>query len=1013
MRVRLVGCVLLWVALAGAAAPAPAPLTPPPPDVARLIPFATAPLDKPAVPIPEVPLPSVPLDLPPIPPAALAIPPDKPVAPVPAPRALPCVGAWLGIASESLECGRARFGRGEYENAYGALDSAARGGDAAVQHEARYWLGETLYRLGHIDQADWMFRQVAQDMTWREYRLWALSSSGWTALRLRDANRARATFEQLVATALPAPLGAWSRHGLGLALYELGRYADAARVFGELGKTGVPPELARDFLFWDGETAGRTGDYPRGIAELGRFTQSGSSALLRTGLARLGWWSLAGGRIPESIAAFRSYLAATAAPAPASPPGSADQDWVEGGLALGLLASGDVTGAQRAFAPLAARSSPLGLPVLLRLVAAAVTGGPPAAAHALIQDALPLDLTPRVRAWVLLLNGEVARREGNRDEARTQFDLAKTNDASADVRVQSTLRLARANFEMREFATAASDVAQLLDEALAPDVRLPALLLSAEAAYRASDWAHAAAAFRQVAAEFPQSPSASLAQLSVAWAELRQGENEKARQGFLEFARAFPADPNTPDAQELASELSLAAGDFAEGERLIEQMLAAHPDHPRAVFARLNRALLMLHAGQAERAQGALREWLARSPFPALVGRGYAALGAAMLATGRTADARRELARARREGATDLAALGLGATAIVDKRWDEAQREFDAARETGTAPVVKAADYGRAVVAFHRGSVREFKVPALAALDADPKGAGAPSLLYVVSAIDAEAHDWRPALATAKRLVQDFPSSGLGDSALERIGSAAAAARAWPVVVEAYTLLRQRYPQSPFVAASGLTLAEAEMETGHVSEARPLLERFVADAPGDPRLAHALVLLGRAREATGDAAGGLDAYSRAASQGGAADWSPEAVLSYSRLLGQNRRWAESRAALERVVASPDVAVAARAARAIGEAYEAEGDRQSAIEWDMTAAYAAPESEAGRRGLLAAAQAYAALDQPAAASIVYRKLLGQANLPADVAQTARQGLAALKAQGAESGRVDSRPRRSVP
>lgn len=994
MTARLLGCVLLWLALAGAAAPAPAPLVPPPPDVIRLIPFATAPLDKPPVPIPELPLPPVPLDLPPIPPAAITIPLDKPLAPLPSPRSLPCVGAWLGIASESLECGRARFGRGEYENAYTALESAARtSGDVAVQHEARYWLGETLYRLGRIDQADWIFRQVAQDMTWREYRLWALHASGWTALRLADANRARTTFEQLLATALPAPLGAWSRHGLGLALYELGRYADAARVFADLGKSGVPPELARDFLFWDGDTAGRTGDYGRAAAELSRFTQSGPHPLTESGLARLGWWSLAGGRVPDGITAFRNYLAGRGQSAGARAT-SSEQDWVEGGLALGLLASNDSAGAQRALAPLRARSSPLALPVLLRLVAAAVTAAPPSAAHALIQEALPLELTPRVRAWLLLLNGELARREGNRDEARTQFDLANTNDPSTDVRVQSTLRLARANFEMREFSAATADVAPLLGEALTPELRLPALLLVGEGAYRGGDAARAAAAFRQVVAEFPQSPAARLAQLSIAWADLRQGANEEARRGFLEFARAFPTDPNTPDALVLASELSLAAGDFPEGGRLVEEMLAAHPDHPRAAFPRLNRALLMLRAGQAEPAQRAVREWLGQSPFPPLVGRAYAALGAALLRTGRTADARRELGRARREGTTDLAALGLGVADVHEKRWDEAKREFEAARDAGTAPVVKAAEYGLAVVAFHRGAVREFKAAARSALDADPDGPGAPSLLYVVSAIDAEAGEWRGALGTAKRLIDAFASSGLGDSALERIGSAAAAARAWPVVIEAYTLLRQRYPQSPFVGASAVTLAEAQLETGRAAEARPLLEAFVTSAPGDPRVPRALILLARAREGTGDAAGALDAYSRASSPGAAAAWTPDAVLDHARLLAGARRWGESRAVLERLVASADPAIVARAARAIGEAYEAEGERQSAIEWDMTAAYTAPESDDGRRALLAAAKAYAALNEPQAAAIVYRKLLAQANLPADLAQAARQGLAAL-------------------
>jgi len=43
---RLLAVGVMWVALAGAT---PLPLTPPPPDLAPLVPFASAPLDKPAL----------------------------------------------------------------------------------------------------------------------------------------------------------------------------------------------------------------------------------------------------------------------------------------------------------------------------------------------------------------------------------------------------------------------------------------------------------------------------------------------------------------------------------------------------------------------------------------------------------------------------------------------------------------------------------------------------------------------------------------------------------------------------------------------------------------------------------------------------------------------------------------------------------------------------------------------------------------------------------------------------
>jgi hypothetical protein len=112
---RLVGLAIVWLA---ATAQTPLPLTPPPPDLSRLVPFAAASLDKPPIAPPAVPLPPSPANMPPLPPAALRIPAaERPTAPLPSPRTLPCIGAFLRVASESLECGRARFSKGEYDDA--------------------------------------------------------------------------------------------------------------------------------------------------------------------------------------------------------------------------------------------------------------------------------------------------------------------------------------------------------------------------------------------------------------------------------------------------------------------------------------------------------------------------------------------------------------------------------------------------------------------------------------------------------------------------------------------------------------------------------------------------------------------------------------------------------------------------------------------------------------------------------------------------------------------------------
>jgi len=263
----------IWLALAGAAA-APRPLEPPPPDLAPVIPFAEAPAEKPA-PVVDLPLPPPPVDLPAFPPA-IPVPPiaERPTAFIQSPRALPCIGSWLGVASESLECGRARFQKGEYEDAAKALENAVRkGSDRELLREARYWLGEALVRLDRTEQADWLFRQVAQDAPRQDWGVWALHGSGWTALRLREAARARETFSALLAGPTPSPLDVWGRHGLALALYALGRWEDADKEWSQLEARGVPLPLVRDVLFWHGDTLGRVGQPARAEILLRQFTQ--------------------------------------------------------------------------------------------------------------------------------------------------------------------------------------------------------------------------------------------------------------------------------------------------------------------------------------------------------------------------------------------------------------------------------------------------------------------------------------------------------------------------------------------------------------------------------------------------------------------------------------------------------------------------------------------------------------------------------------------------------------------
>jgi tetratricopeptide (TPR) repeat protein len=181
---------------------------------------------------------------------------------------------------------------------------------------------------------------------------------------------------------------------------------------------------------------------------------------------------------------------------------------------------------------------------------------------------------------------------------------------------------------------------------------------------------------------------------------------------------------------------------------------------------------------------------------------------------------------------------------------------------------------------------------------------------------------------------------------------------------------------------------------GRAAEARPALEQFVAAAPNDADSARAWLALARVREAAGDRAGALEAYARGPRDTTAPGWTREALFGHARLLSQEKRWDAARPILERLLRSSEPATAAEAAQALGDTYVGEGDALAAVEYYLTAAYVAPDTTLGRRGLLRAARVFAVAKQPEMATAAYKKLLAQPDLPADVRDAVRQELAAL-------------------
>lgn len=966
------------------------PLELPPPDLAPLIPLAAPPLDKPPVPLPEVSLFDPPHGLSPLPAPPLAgDPSQKAVAPMPPPRILACnpLGTVFGVASELLECGRARFQREEFEEAQAAFEGAARGGsDRAVVREARYWLGETLLRLGRYEPAERNFLIAAQGGAADEFSAYATYSVGWVALKLNDPARALARFDELRRGAPVADLVPFAAHGRGIALYGLGRFEEARATWQALANRSIPPALGLEITFWLGETLGRLGEFKAAAAQLQRFTAAGPHPLIETAILRLGW-TLASGDGLEAAKAFRWLLSAY--------PQTVEWPWARVGLARALLVLGDLPGAREEIHQLqnAAPGHGLVLPALLLLVRWAVEHNAFEAAHALAQEILALDLGPEDRAYALLLNGEAYRRDGESGEARSQFELVRDAQSGKPLGWIALLRLAQMDLAAREFARAAGESAQVLNRSLQHDMRALALLLNAEAAYWARDWDSSASGFRRFLSEFPGHPEAGAAALSLGWAELRRGNSGGARERWTAFARYFPTDPRAPEALLLAAELAGEAGDPAAKE-LLDQLLTRYPAYPQAGVAHLNRAILELRAGRSWEAREEVSALMARAPLSPFLGRARVALGAALLAQGLVAEAGAEFAGALQQGVGALAHLGAGSTALLLRRWDEAAREFGAARDAGSGPVSEAAEYGLAAVALNSGKRDEFKTAAAALLQGRRSTSIMPPLLYVLAAFAVEDQKWTEARTLTLRLVNEYPGSKPADDALFRLGTGAAAAKQWPLAREAFQLLEDRYPKSALAEDARLGLSEALLRTAAVAAARARLEAFVVSSSGDPRLPRALFLLGQARAAAGSRAGAVEAYTRLATEYPNSDWTAPGRVAQGRLLQEDGRWDEARQALERALASSDVEAAVEAAFELGAGLRAHGAHEDATEAYLTAAYLQPDSIWARRALLGAGQSFTALKQTDSAVIVYRKLLTQPGVEPDLAQQARQALAAL-------------------
>ena len=580
-------------------------------------------------------------------------------------------------------------------------------------------------------------------------------------------------------------------------------------------------------------------------------------------------------------------------------------------------------------------------------------------------------------------------------EARDRFDAVRQAGAPAVFGGYAGVRLAQIDLEAREFAQARATAENLLAGTLPPAQRAAALLIAGEASYGLREYDRAASFYTRYLAELPQSPSSPLVRLALGWAELRRGRLAAARQEWERFAASFrmiracppccSSPPSWRRRRGRARRRGCCSTASSPAIPTASRPQAATPEPRRAGHARRSREAAALRDLEARPAGADLA---VHRPDPP--GAGHRRCSGAKRA--RRGDG---VPGALAEG-EELAHLGLGVVALARGQWDEATREWLAARDAGAAPAATAAEYGLAAVAFGQGKLASSGALAAPLLAGPPDPATTPGLLQGMAYLAGEEKKWPEARALTLRVADEFGKSRAAPAALATLGAPrrrGAGNGRRPRGLR--DLIATRYAGRHIGAEARLDHAEALLRTGAAPEARQRLEAFVnrrdgrsaASARAAPPRAE---LRGRRREGQGAGhlrapAAGLSDRRRVRS----ARPSPGPPAPDGREVGRGA------ARLQRALDDADPTMAAEAAFRLGEglAPPASTPRRRAY---MTAAYLAPRRRRGPRALLGAGQSFGALKQSDAAEIVYRKLVTAKGVEPELAEAARKELRALGA-----------------
>jgi tetratricopeptide (TPR) repeat protein len=500
--------------------------------------------------------------------------------------------------------------------------------------------------------------------------------------------------------------------------------------------------------------------------------------------------------------------------------------------------------------------------------------------------------------------------------------------------------LARAESALsrRAFVDAQRRAEALLQAPLPHDIRGRALMVAGDAAYANRAYVAATRHYGAFVTEYSDGPEASRVAMALGWARLRSRDREGARAAWSAFADSRPDDARTPMALVLAAELAGQAGDMAAAEQSLDRLVTQYPSSGPAGSGRLSRACLLLERKQETAALRHLVE-----------------------------------------------VIGLdGPTAIDDRR--KISQAIVTGDDTVWIPMRNASgmrrDGGDPIDPFARRLLSK------------EHHEESPYLLHGVALLAAQRGEANAlAAALASRLVKHFPSYGPGSELLVRVADVAAARGQWPLARHSLETLLTHAPTA-IGRAERLMLAKAQLQTGATPKALKHLEELAAGS-GD-EAPQALALLAQAHTAAGDRRAALRAHDRLQRDYPRYPRSARALLLHAQLLDDLGPRERARPMLQKVVELSEGDVAAEAAYRLGQSLSAEGHHATAVEWYLTAAYAAEQSTWGRHALLGAGQSLTMLNETKEALAVYWKLLPGETRAASVADHDVAGEAAYRA-----------------